>query len=236
MRSDKAEEGVLELKKLADTEKIAGLSGSAAFQAAHIMMYDLKQPLAARKFAEEFGAKEVLGMVGKVSGDMMDTAGRRRRLIAPEKNILFQDVGKASFSVVTGYPEKEKAFLKLVFDNRANNSWEALGRNASDKWEGFDIIRVDAYNDTNRPLTMVFKATLERFTEIKWQYAFLLKPGRNSIEIDMNDAYGSNLRSVNWGRNVSSWSLACVEKKAMRLYIENVSLEKHDEIFVKKEN
>jgi len=99
-------------------------------------------------------------------------------------------------------------------------------------WDGYQFLRFDAFNPSDKPITMVLlikPKPNEYEKRIDWEIT--LKPGQGSYEMDMYKVKTNNKGHFIWKNEISQWAWCSGEftKSGLKFYVSNLRLESEDE-------
>jgi hypothetical protein len=99
-------------------------------------------------------------------------------------------------------------------------------------WDGYDLLKFDVFNPSSKLMTMylVIKPVPNVY-EKRIDYTFLCKPGKTSIEYELNGATSNDGSLFDWKKKIGQWSWnggAGVEKGS-KFFVTNMRLETADE-------
>ncbi|OGS19821.1 MAG: hypothetical protein A2252_08680 [Elusimicrobia bacterium RIFOXYA2_FULL_39_19] len=110
----------------------------------------------------------------------------------------------------------------------ADKPWGWIGMDIKRSWRDFSLFKLDAFNPNEEPISLTLQIRDCPSSEGKpFNESFILKPGKNEIEIELSGAKAQDGREIDFSK-VSSWIITGVGemfKEPKIFYISNIRLE-----------
>jgi hypothetical protein len=99
-------------------------------------------------------------------------------------------------------------------------------------WDGYDFLRFDVFNPGNKvlPMALVIKPVPNVY-EKRIDFNFMCRPGKSSIEYELNGAATNDGSVFDWKKKMGQWSWCAGQgvTKGTKFYVSNIRLETADE-------